>query len=224
MIPITTVRFGPEEEALVLEVLRSGQLAQGAYVEQLRAVVRASCHGVDTQSRSTTARRRWSWRWRRSASGRATRSITTPFTFVATLNAILEAGATVRFADIGDDFNVRVDAMAGRRHRAHEGSDAGAPVRLHGRHGSDHRARRSDRRPCRRGRGPGRRRASTTVALPEASESAASACTRRRTSPPVRAASSRRPTTMPSPIGSACSATRACVSGTSTRSPVTTTA
>ena len=26
--------------------------------------------------------------------------VTTPFTFVATLNAILEAGATVRFADI----------------------------------------------------------------------------------------------------------------------------
>jgi len=30
--------------------------------------------------------------------------ITSPFTFVASLNAILEAGATVRFVDIGDDY------------------------------------------------------------------------------------------------------------------------
>ena len=30
--------------------------------------------------------------------------ITAPFTFVATLNAILQTGATARFADIGDDF------------------------------------------------------------------------------------------------------------------------
>jgi dTDP-4-amino-4,6-dideoxygalactose transaminase len=38
--------------------------------------------------------------------------VTSPFTFVATLNAILEAGATARFADIGDDFCVDPDAMS----------------------------------------------------------------------------------------------------------------
>ena len=39
--------------------------------------------------------------------------ITSPFTFVATLNAILEAGATVRFADIRrDDFAIDPDAVA----------------------------------------------------------------------------------------------------------------
>ena len=32
MIPITTVQFGPDEEALVLEVLRSGAIAQGPKV------------------------------------------------------------------------------------------------------------------------------------------------------------------------------------------------
>jgi len=32
--------------------------------------------------------------------------ITSPFTFVATLNAILEAGAVARFADLGPDFNL----------------------------------------------------------------------------------------------------------------------
>ncbi len=44
--------------------------------------------------------------------------ITTPFTFVATLNAILEAGATARFADIReDDFNVDPAAVCERGHR-----------------------------------------------------------------------------------------------------------
>jgi dTDP-4-amino-4,6-dideoxygalactose transaminase len=45
--------------------------------------------------------------------------ITSPFTFVATLNAILEAGATARFADIrADDFNIdpaAVEAQIGPR-------------------------------------------------------------------------------------------------------------
>ncbi|GAA2989452.1 DegT/DnrJ/EryC1/StrS family aminotransferase [Actinokineospora diospyrosa] len=39
--------------------------------------------------------------------------VTSPFTFVATLNAILEAGATARFADIdAEDFNVDPAAVA----------------------------------------------------------------------------------------------------------------
>ena len=39
--------------------------------------------------------------------------LTSPFTFVATLNAILHVGASPRFVDIGEDFNL--DAGAGRR-------------------------------------------------------------------------------------------------------------
>ena len=35
MIPITRVQFGPEEERLVLEVLRSGSIAQGPKVKEL---------------------------------------------------------------------------------------------------------------------------------------------------------------------------------------------
>ena len=64
--------------------------------------------------------------------------ITTPFTFVATLNAILEAGATARFADIGDDFNIDPANMARLVNERTRGPHAGAPLRLHGRHGSDH--------------------------------------------------------------------------------------
>jgi dTDP-4-amino-4,6-dideoxygalactose transaminase len=38
--------------------------------------------------------------------------ITSPFTFVATLNAILHVGATPRFVDIGEDFNLDPDQLA----------------------------------------------------------------------------------------------------------------
>lgn len=39
--------------------------------------------------------------------------ITSPFTFAATVNAILAVGAVARFADIGDDYNVDVEAVEG---------------------------------------------------------------------------------------------------------------
>ena len=38
--------------------------------------------------------------------------ITTPFTFAATLNAIIESGATAKFVDIGDDFLMNTDLLA----------------------------------------------------------------------------------------------------------------
>jgi dTDP-4-amino-4,6-dideoxygalactose transaminase len=38
--------------------------------------------------------------------------VTSPLTFGATLNAVLRSGATVRFADIGDDFTLDPDAVA----------------------------------------------------------------------------------------------------------------
>lgn len=37
--------------------------------------------------------------------------VTSPFTFAASLNAILDVGATARFADIGEDFTVDPDAL-----------------------------------------------------------------------------------------------------------------
>lgn len=110
MIPITTVRFGAEEEALVLEVLRSGQLAQGAYVERFEKTF-AELHGVRhaiAVNNGTTALVAAMQALELQPGDEV---ITTPFTFIATLNAILEAGATARFADIGPDFNVLPEAM-----------------------------------------------------------------------------------------------------------------
>lgn len=102
-IPISVVHLGEEEETLVLEVLRSGRLAQGPMVERLESRFRqltGAAHAVAVSSGTTAL----------VASVQAlglepgSEVITSPFTFVATLNAILESGATARFVDIGDDF------------------------------------------------------------------------------------------------------------------------
>ena len=111
MIPITTVRFGEEEEALVLEVLRSGQLAQGSYVERFENEF-AELHGVAHAIAVNNGTTALVAAMQALGVGPGDEVITSPFTFVATLNAILEAGATARFADIGPDFNVLPEAMA----------------------------------------------------------------------------------------------------------------
>lgn len=111
MIPITTVRFGDEEEALVLEVLRSGQLAQGEYVERFEREF-AQLHGVNHAVAVNNGTTALVVAMQALGIGPDDEVITSPFTFVATLNAILEAGATARFADIGPDFNVLPEAIS----------------------------------------------------------------------------------------------------------------
>lgn len=109
-IPISQVSLGPEAEELVLEVLRSGRLAQGPMVERLEAgfcVLAGTTHAIAVNSGTTAL----------VAAiealdiGPGDEVITSPFTFVATLNAILEAGATARFVDIGSDFCVRPELI-----------------------------------------------------------------------------------------------------------------
>lgn len=120
MINISEVRLGAEEEAAVLEVLRSGRLAQGPKVEELERLF-ADAHGsafAVAVNNGTTAL---------VAAMRALdlepgdEVVTSPFSFVATLNSILEAGATARFADISDDLCVdpaSVEALIGPRTKA----------------------------------------------------------------------------------------------------------
>lgn len=114
MIPITVVEFGPEEERLVLEVLRSGRVAQGPLVEEFErrfAELTGVRHAIAVNNGTTSL----------IASLQSLdlepgdEVVTSPFTFAATLNAILEAGATARFADITeDDFNVDPASVAER--------------------------------------------------------------------------------------------------------------
>jgi perosamine synthetase len=114
MIPITSVQVGQQEEALVLEVLRSGLLAQGPIVqrlEQLCCEMAGSRHAVAV-SNGTVA---LVLALQALDLGSGDEVVTSPYTFVATLNAILEAGATARFADISlVDFNVDPGHMAAK--------------------------------------------------------------------------------------------------------------
>ncbi|RZQ62059.1 DegT/DnrJ/EryC1/StrS family aminotransferase [Amycolatopsis suaedae] len=111
MIPITVVDVRDAED-LVVEVLRSGAIAQGPMVkrfEEAFARVSGTKHAVAVNNGTTAL----------VASLQVLdlkpgdEVVTSPFTFVATLNAILEAGATVRFADISrDDFAIDPDKVA----------------------------------------------------------------------------------------------------------------
>lgn len=105
MIPISQPLIGEMEEKLVLEVLRSGHLVQGPMVEAFEEAIRdvvgtrnavAVNNGTSALIASLLA----------YGIGPGDEVITSPFTFVATLNAILLIGATPRFVDIGSDFNM----------------------------------------------------------------------------------------------------------------------
>lgn len=111
MIPVSTVRLGPEVEESVLAVLRSGVVAQGPVVAEFErrfAELIGAEHAVAVNSGTTAL----------VAAIQALELepgdevITSPFTFVATLNAILQAGATVRFGDIrADDFGLDPESV-----------------------------------------------------------------------------------------------------------------
>jgi perosamine synthetase len=106
MIPISVVNLGPEVEAKVLEVLRSGVVAQGPVVAELERGVAALAgaeHAVAVNNGTTALVAALQVLGLEPGD----EVVTSPFTFVATLNAILEAGATVRFGDIDHaDFNL----------------------------------------------------------------------------------------------------------------------
>lgn len=103
-IPISAVRIGEEEERLVLEVLRSGRLAQGPMVERLErefAPLAGAAHAVAVANGTVALEAALG----ALGVGPGDEVLTSPFTFIATSNAVLRTGASVRFADIRlDDF------------------------------------------------------------------------------------------------------------------------
>jgi perosamine synthetase len=145
VIPISVVQLGPEVEESVLSVIRSGIIAQGPVVAELEskfAALQGAKHAVAVNNGTTAL----------VAAIQALdlqpgdEVITSPFTFIATLNAILEAGATVRFGDIRtDDFGLdpaSVEAQITERtkvimpvHLYGQACDIGAIHELAERHG-----------------------------------------------------------------------------------------
>jgi dTDP-4-amino-4,6-dideoxygalactose transaminase len=111
MIPISKVDVGDEAERLVLDVLRSGYLAQGKYVSALEDQFAAltGCEHAIALGSGTAA---LFLALAAAGIGPGDEVITSPFTFVATLNAICAAGATARFADIGEDYAVSAETVA----------------------------------------------------------------------------------------------------------------
>jgi len=112
VIPISAVALGEDEERLVVEVLRSGQLAQGPMVARLEHEFAAYCgtrHAVAVANGTLALVAAL----RVLGVGPGDDVVTSAFTFVATLNAILECGARAHFADIDPStFNVDADALA----------------------------------------------------------------------------------------------------------------
>ena len=104
-IRISEPQLGPEVEALVIDVLRSGRLAQGPMVErfeELCAAMAGTAHAIAVANGTVALEAALQI----AGVGPGDEVITTPFTFAATLNAILRRGAIARFADIRADFTI----------------------------------------------------------------------------------------------------------------------
>lgn len=112
MIRVTEVRLDEAVEPLVLDVLRSGRLAQGPMVarfEQAFGRISGTRHAVAVNNGTTALVAAL----QSVGVGPGDEVVTSPFTFVATINAALECGARVRFADIRpDDYTLDPAAVA----------------------------------------------------------------------------------------------------------------
>jgi perosamine synthetase len=112
VIRVTEVRVDDAVERLVVEVLRSGRLVQGPMVASFEAAFRrvsGTRHAVAVNNGTTALVAALE----SIGLGPGDEVVTSPFTFVATINAALECGARVRFADIRpDDYTLDPDAVA----------------------------------------------------------------------------------------------------------------
>jgi len=128
VIPISRPTFGPEEEAAVLAVMRSGQFAQGEQVRRFEAAF-AAATGAPFAVATSNGTSALFLALLAHGVGPGDEVITSPLTFIATANAIMQTGARPVFADVDDSLNLDPAAAArliGPRTRAL------LPVHLHG--------------------------------------------------------------------------------------------
>ncbi|MCW2955085.1 MAG: Glutamine--scyllo-inositol transaminase [Conexibacter sp.] len=112
VVPLAQPVLGPEEEALVLEVLRSGQLSLGPRVRAFEEAFAARL-GVPYASAVSSGTAALHLSLRAAGVTDGDEVVTSPFSFVATANAVLFERARPVFVDVDPvTFNVTADAMA----------------------------------------------------------------------------------------------------------------
>lgn len=127
-IAIARPELGTAEEAAVIEVMRSGALAQGRKVrafEEAYAAATGAEYAIATSNGSTAL----FLALLAHGVGPGDEVITTPLTFIASGNAIVQTGARPVFADVDGSLNLdpnQVESLIGPRTRAI------MPVHLHG--------------------------------------------------------------------------------------------
>jgi len=110
MVPIARPQLGAEEEAAVIEVMRSGVFSQG---ERTRAFEAAFALATGAEFGVATANGSVALYLALLAHGigPGDEVITSPLTFIATANAIVHTGATPVFADVDDTLNLSCEAV-----------------------------------------------------------------------------------------------------------------
>ena len=106
MIPISKPNLDAAEKEAVLEVLNSGIIASGPKVKEFEkqfAAYTGVKHAIAVSNGTCSLHTCLVM----NGIGKGDRVLTTPFSFIATANSILHAGATPVFADIKEDsFNI----------------------------------------------------------------------------------------------------------------------
>ena len=132
MIPIANPDIGAAEQDRVASVLESGMLADGPVVREFEDAFASYCdveHGVATSNGTTALHAAFEG----LGLGAGDRIVTTPFSFIASANAIRLAGAEPVFADIDPEtYNLDPESVV-ETIREHDGDiDAILAVHLYG--------------------------------------------------------------------------------------------
>lgn len=129
VIPISRPIIGDRERAAVLKVLDSGMLVQGPRTEELEGAFARLC-GVRYAVATSSGTAALHLALLAHGVGPGDEVITTPFTFIASVNAILFVGATPVFVDVDDGtFNLDVSQVESA---VTERTRAILPVHLYG--------------------------------------------------------------------------------------------
>jgi dTDP-4-amino-4,6-dideoxygalactose transaminase len=107
VIPIARPLVGEEEQQAVLEVLQSGQLAQGKRVEAFEEAFGA-CVGARHAVAVNSGTAALIVALQANDVGPGDEVITSPFSFIATATSVIACGATPVFVDV-DDFDLNLD-------------------------------------------------------------------------------------------------------------------